>query len=1167
MPGLPVGRAEIVQVDEKPATRVARLISLMQSDESNETKEESQPPVIGLNGLSSSPAADMKEEEPARSLSTPTVGTDVSSGGSSQLSVILPHIESPIKLDETSTIPLTPAQFTKFESLIRLNGDVFGKLLDGRGTDLIVHEIPTGNHTPVAVRPYRAPVHLRETLSKEIEEMLKAGVIAPSYSPWSAPVVLVTKKDGSMRFCVDYRRLNAITERDEYPLPRISDLIDSLSGRSCIFSTLDLLSGFWQIRVHPKDRAKTAFSTEFGHWEFNSMPFGLSNSPASFQRLMDVVLRDLRAFALCYIDDIIVFSASFDEHLDHLQQVFDALRSAHLIVKPSKCHFLQAKIQFLGHVVSAGIVEPDPSKTEAIRHWPTPKDRQSLQVALGLFNYYRKFVPGFSSVADPLNKLLRKGQKWEWTSIHQAAFDSIKRFLTQEPILALPDFRLQFTVYTDASATGLGAVLTQVQNGIDRVISYASKSLNEAQRNYSATDRECLAIHWALNLWKPYLLGKKFVVVTDHAALKWLFSPARRDPHRRHARMIVDLQQYDFVITHRAGAQHSNADSLSRLPEFVRQLDENAEHENKESTQPLVVAPVTRSRTGKLPAKAARIDPDWVLKDVTAQEARAIRDSFEESGLSALDSRAFTELTPPPLLGSHEVAEQDDSTEEEEEEVKEPAPVQSTSPNASIADDDALIAAINLQQSQYEDEHLGPILKFKQNPKSLPQDPRRANLIKQSAKLYSVSEAGVLVKPSQSNPQALWSSSHSRPVIPTSLRPLLMTYLHDDSIAGHLGAEKTLALISRKYYWDGMYRDVHEYVRSCDSCQQRNTSRHPPGLPIGRPSAATFPFEKIAIDVLGPLPMTSRKNRYCLCVVDIFSRYPIIIPVPNQRTSTIATALTEKVFLEYGFPAELLSDRGTNFMSELFRELLALFKVRKITTLAYRPATNGVVERFNHTLVSMIAHFVSSDQKDWDSWISYVLFAFRSSPHSTLGLSPFYFLFGREPRFPIDHVLGAHGPNRAYLKPDDEAYLSDVKARFEEARAFVSRRLESVARARSVLNSQLRAWLTFEIGDKVLRWRPRLHDPKGKSTKFGRQWEGPFMVVDKQEANNTYAIVPLNSRRKLANVAQPDICPASRLKRYFDSQSESNSIHRNVAVIRVTSLFYDDALDWGLLYL
>ena len=265
--------------------------------------------------------------------------------------MILPHIESPIKLDETSTIPLTPAQFTKFESLIRLNGDVFGKLLDGRGTDLIVHEIPTGNHTPVAVRPYRAPVHLRETLSKEIEEMLKAGVIAPSYSPWSAPVVLVTKKDGSMRFCVDYRRLNAITERDEYPLPRISDLIDSLSGRSCIFSTLDLLSGFWQIRVHPKDRAKTAFSTEFGHWEFNSMPFGLSNSPASFQRLMDVVLRDLRAFALCYIDDIIVFSASFDKHLDHLQQVFDALRSAHLIVKPSKCHFLQAKIQFLGHVV------------------------------------------------------------------------------------------------------------------------------------------------------------------------------------------------------------------------------------------------------------------------------------------------------------------------------------------------------------------------------------------------------------------------------------------------------------------------------------------------------------------------------------------------------------------------------------------------------------------------------------------------------------------------------------------------------------------------------------------------------------------------------------------------------------------------------------------------
>ena len=1165
MPGLPVGQAEIVQVDEqKTVTRIARLISSAHSDEQqDENTEESHAHVGDRRDSPPSPVVDyLKEEEPIRSSPIPAVDTAASSSGSTQRSVVLPHLEIPIKLDETSTIPLTTAQFNEFEGLIHRNGDIFGKLLDGHGTDLVLHEIPTGSQAPVAVRPYRAPVHLREILSKEIDAMLKAGVITPSYSPWSAPVVLVTKKDGSMRFCVDYRRLNAITERDEYPLPRISDLIDSLSGRSCIFSTLDLLSGFWQIKVHPKDRAKTAFSTEFGHWEFNCMPFGLSNSPASFQRLMDLVLRDLRAFALCYIDDIIVFSDSFNNHLDHLQRVFDALRSAHLIVKPSKCHFLQARIQFLGHVVSAGIVEPDPAKTEAIRYWPTPKDQHSLQVALGLFNYYRKFVPGFSTVADPLNKLLRKGQRWEWTSVHQAAFDSIKKFLTQEPILTLPDFSLRFTVYTDASATGLGAVLTQVRNGVDCVISYASKSLNDAQRNYSTTDRECLAIHWALNLWKPYLLGKKFVVVTDHSALKWLFSPARRDPHRRHARMIVDLQQFDFVITHRAGTQHSNADSLSRLPEFVSQLEES--NEVKESDQSLTVAPVTRSRNNKLPAKTARIDPDWLLQNEAAQEARAIRESFEESGLSALDPRAFTELSPAPFLGSHETLEFEATVEDE---LKESPSAQTASLDPSVTDADRLLSSINLQQSQLEDSHLGPILRFKQNSKSLPQDSRRVNAIIQDAKAYSVNDAGVLVRPPQPNALTAWSSSHSRIVIPTSLRPLLMTYLHDDSIAGHLGAEKTLALISRKYYWDGMHRDVHDYVRSCDSCQQRNTSRHHPGLPIGRPSAATFPFEKIAIDVLGPLPVTSRKNRYCLCIIDIFSRYPIIIPVPNQRTSTIATALTEKVFLEYGFPAELLSDRGTNFMSELFRELLALFKVRKITTLAYRPATNGVVERFNHTLVSMIAHFVASDQKDWDSWISYVLFAFRSSPHSTLGLSPFYFLFGREPRFPIDHVLGAHGPNRAYLKPDDEAYLSDVKDRFEEARAFVSQRIESVARARGVLNSQLRARLTFEIGDKVLRWRPQLRDPKGKSTKFARQWEGPFMVVDKQELNNTYAIVPLNAKRKLKNVAQPYICPASRLKRYYDAQSNSNSIHRNVAVIRVASLFYDDALDWGLLYL
>ena len=536
------------------------------------------------------------------------------------------------------------------------------------------------------------------------------------------------------------------------------------------------------------------------------------------------------------------------------------------------------------------------------------------------------------------------------------------------------------------------------------------------------------------------------------------------------------------------------------------------------------ISAITRSQTDNLPSRLPRIDPDLAMRNHARDESRAIRESLELSGLANLDIQSFT---PSPMLDLHDrPSEQWESTDVQDtsgEDEKRPfSPVVTTS--QSHDSDQSLLHSIDLRQAQLEDEHLGPIIKFKHNPKSLPQDSRKVEAIKQSALLYSINDAGILVKashPPQQHPTAL----EARIVIPKSLQPLLLAILHDDSISGHLGAEKSLARLSLRYYWTGMYKDVHDFVQTCDSCQRRNTSHHSPNLTIGQPSTASFPFEKIAIDILGPLPTTVRKNRYCLCVIDIFTRYPIIIPIPNQRTVTVATVLTEKVFCEFGFPAELLSDRGTNFMSELFRELLALFKVRKITTLAYRPQTNGIVERFNHTLVSMISHFVSTSQNDWDSWIPYVLFAFRSSPHSTLGLSPFYFLFAREPRFPIDNALRSQAPIRGYLKPDDESYLSDMKHRFEQAKAIVTHRLESVTRARDIANAQLKAKLTFDIGDLVMRWRPQLRQPKGKSRKLARQWEGPFMVVDKQEVSNTYSIVPLSTKNQLKRVDRPGICP------------------------------------------
>ena len=309
--------------------------------------------------------------------------------------------------------------------------------------------------------------------------MLQQGIVQPSTSPWSSPVVMVKKRDGTWRFCIDYRKLNAVTHQDAYPLPRIDETLDSLAG-STYFTTLDLAAGYWQVGIEECDKEKTAFSTRRGHFEFNVMPFGLTNAPATFQRLMECVLAGLTGEqCLIYLDDIIVFSSTFDEHLQRLANVFAALRGAGLKLKPSKCFFAQKEVHYLGHVISTAGVSPDPAKTEVVSSYPIPTDSKQLRQFLGLANYYRRFVPDYSKIAEPLHKLLRKGATYNWNTACHEAFTELKHRLVTPPVLTYPDFKLPFLLYTDASDFALGAVLSQVQDGKERVVSYWSRQLTK----------------------------------------------------------------------------------------------------------------------------------------------------------------------------------------------------------------------------------------------------------------------------------------------------------------------------------------------------------------------------------------------------------------------------------------------------------------------------------------------------------------------------------------------------------------------------------------------------------------------------------------------------------------------------------------------------------------
>ena len=390
-------------------------------------------------------------------------------------------------------------------------------------TTMAEHRIHTGLAKPVRLPPYRIPYAYRDIVREELKQMETDGIIEKSSSEWAAPIVLVKKKDSSLRLCVDYRRLNAVSEMDAYPMARVDDLIDRL-GEAKYITTLDLSRGYWQVPVRREDQHKTAFTTPYGLFQFRVMPFGLQGAPATFQRMMDVLLDNVSEFAAAYLDDVIIHSKTWDEHVKHVSHVLRRLADAGLTVKPKKCQFAMSTCAYLGHVVGNGQVRPDTSKVKAVAEFPVPKSKSQVRAFLGLTGYYRRFIPHYAQTAAVLSDLTRKDAPNQvvWTSACQSAFDTLKRSLCSSTVLRSPDFTRTFILQTDASNRGIGAVLSQRDDeGVERPVAYYSRKLLPREEHYSAVE-ECLAIKLATHAFRVYLLGKPFIIQTDHRALKWL---------------------------------------------------------------------------------------------------------------------------------------------------------------------------------------------------------------------------------------------------------------------------------------------------------------------------------------------------------------------------------------------------------------------------------------------------------------------------------------------------------------------------------------------------------------------------------------------------------------------------------------------------------------------
>jgi hypothetical protein len=687
--------------------------------------------------------------------------------------------------------------------------------------------------------------------------------------------------------------------------------------------------------MHPDSREKTAFNVEGGHYEYLRLPMGLRNSAATFQRMVDGVLRGLKPTqCLVYLDDVVVFGASIEEHAERLRNVLDRLREAKLSLKLEKCHFARERVKYLGHVIDRKGVSPDPEKVQAVMSYPAPNNIKEVQSFLGLANYYRRFIGDYAMTARPLTRLLKKGATFSWSPECEKAFGALKRALAESPVLVYPDFEKKFILSTDASSFAVGAVLSQEIDGVEHPVAYASRQLNSAEANYTVSERELVAVVWAVQYFRCYLYGRKFTIYTDHAALQWLFS--LRDPNSRLMRWTLKLSEYEYEVVHKPGKMHLNADGLSRKVRLTRVI--GAED-------------VLSSQSG----------------DAECGEWKSKRNFVEIEGVLC----------------------------------------------------------------------------------------RRTN-------------------------------GGNRVVLPSDLRDDVIRQCHEHALSGHLGVRATVDRVAQQYWWPSIRRDVQGVIEECIPCNRRS--------PYGRTKAplqalpdTAEPFELVAMDIIGPLPVTERGNKYVLSVIDHFSRYLELIPLENQTASMVAEAFVRRWVVRFGVPEKLLTDQGSNFMSELFASMCKELQITQLRTSPFHPQSNGRCERVHRTVSQILSHYVNAKGNDWDRWLAFAVSAYNTSKHSSTEFSPHEVVFGSPMRSPF-HWFGGRTKNT------EDGYLRDLRERLKYVRARCRKNNRRAHKNQAEQYDKNSKEVTYAVGQYVY-----LSDPsvgKGKVKKFHRPWRGPYPIIE-----------------------------------------------------------------------
>ena len=969
---------------------------------------------------------------------------------------------------------------TKITQRLSDYADVFAQHeLDFGHATKVKHHIKLKDETPFKQRS--RPIHPQdyEAVRRHLQTLLKAGVIRESESPFSSPIVVVKKKNGDVRLCVDYRKLNLQTIRDAYALPNLEESFSALAGAQW-FTVMDLKSGYYQIEMEERDKQKTAFVSPLGFYEWNRMPQGITNAPSTFQRLMEKCMGDIHLReALVFLDDIIVFSSSLEEHEARLLNVLNRLREHGLKLSPEKCQFFQTSVRYLGHIVSRDGIKTDPEKVKALKTWPMPKTLKELKSFLGFSGYYRRFVQDYAKIVKPLNSLTagypptQKGRKQtksdckyfhpkepfaeRWTPACQQAFEEIIDKLTSAPVLGYANTKLPYVLHTDASTTGLGAALYQVQDGQTRVIAYASRGLSHSEAKYPAHKLEFLALKWAItDKFHDYLYGNTFTVVTDNNPLRYILTTAKLDAASY--RWLAELSTFTFDITYRAGKQNQDADALSRRPHGELVNDDQSKEESER---------IHTFTSHHLSSKDDNLCPTEVIKAVCQSHTIA----------------CLKDLPSPCLVESLAIHPEAIPAEFEEEGVQDgllTVPKYSKEELAKLQRADPVISQVI---ELIESGELAPASLKSESPES--------RLIFRELNRLELKD-GLLYRRRQCDSKLVCQL-----VLPNVLKSSVLTSLHDEM--GHMGIERTLELVRSRFYWPKMAYDVETKIKQCERCVRRK-SQPEKAAPLVNIQTSR-PLELVCMDFLSLEP-DSHNTKDILVITDHFTKYAVAIPTKDQKASTVAKCLWEQFLSHYGFPERLHSDQGRDFESQTIKELCALAGIRKVRTSPYHPRGNPV-ERFNRTLLSMLGTLQVKEKTRWREHVKPLTHAYNCTKNDVTGFSPYELMFGRQPRLPIDIAFGL--PVKDSSSTSHSQYVKSLKTHLKESYQLAIQNSKKVAdKNKKRFDARVRE-STLETGDRVLVRNLRFRSKH----KLADRWEPTVYVVQKRAGDlPVYTVCP-----------------------------------------------------------